>query len=224
MKIYTIDIIELETHKSFWSKDKKSYQVIKSASDSSLEGQFAAEKIDTVLEHLMKKDMSKTHYTFHISAFYFYAKIDENIVYLFSSSEKPSKINVIEQHFMDIAEIAQTKHYEELDKKIKNPSYIVRKIEKIKEELHDFKETMLKNIDDVLNRGEKIENIQIATQTLADESVAFSSAASKLRLRTEPFSEKLKDTFCCFFSSCLKENQEEMHTLTENKYKKYRRN
>lgn len=59
-------------------------------------------------------------------------------------------------------------------------SSLVDKIEKVKNEIHDVKEIMLQNIEQVMNRGEKLEDLMKKSQHLSDVSKLFLKRAKKV--------------------------------------------
>lgn len=186
------------------------------ASDSSLLGKCAALKTENIIKRFNAEN-HETHliYAVEVRHIFYYLQSNGQFLYILSSDEAMT-LGEIEKHFVQITEIALTKEYDELGEKINDPSYVSSKIKKIRRDLDITTQVLLKNVDKVLLRGEKIENLMARTEALTEASSSFETQAFKTyRKRQSPWDKVLN---CLrFFACCGNKRQKKENVSARNK-------
>lgn len=166
-------------------------------------GTIALKEINSLLKEL-KKESPLTKYQIYYSyreSLYVYLKTDGNNLYAIIFDKEPV-FSEIERHFDEVMEINRYERYEELNKKIADPTYIASKIKRLREQIEVSKQYALAAVDKLILREHKIEDLVTKTAALAAEANEFSTWLKNLRQKRQKqpsLSEKIGHKFLYFF-------------------------
>ena len=161
----------------------------------------------------MKTGIYKNDVIYKIPAYdmYHYFKSSQGSIRILSSPENLDPTDpVLSDQFSDINEIyLSTDHvvrYNELDKKIADPNYFISPVKRTRQGVEETRQIMVNNIEKLLQRGAKLEELVEKTEELKQNTQSFRSKAFKLNKNHTTVSEQAKAAakkiFCCFFLPC----------------------
>ena len=147
------------------------------------------DQIDRVLAKIKKDEMTELNklYSIAIDEQIYYVKQDQENIYLISTSEKMHKslaatmltrlhVNIAKKDHSDIqtfVTMLENMH----DDYQKKQSEFDEKVEAVQNLLDDTKKQMHKNLDNVIERGEKLSELVARTEKLKDTPVQFKTGA-----------------------------------------------